>query len=494
MIVHGHFYQPPRENPWTGAIDHQPTAAPFHDWNERVHAESYLPNSEANIVDAAGERTVNNYERMSFDVGPTLFSWLADVHPKTYGRILEADRASARRLGRGNAIAQGFHHAILPLSSDHDLRTEVRWGLADFRHRFGREAEGMWLPETAASDKVLGVLVEEGVDFTILAPWQAARWRPQGGNWIEAGEAGLDTRLPYRWEHPDGSGRSLALFFYDGEIARSIAFEKATSSAEGLIDLFVRRGGGDGTVVTAATDGETYGHHHIFGEIGLAYALFVEAERRGLQTTNYAAFLERFPPRRAVQLPAGEGTSWSCAHGVGRWQEDCGCHTGGEPGWNQAWRAPLRKGLEVLKGAADAAFERAGRELVTDPWAARDDYVSVVIGAATWDHFLRRWGARLLQDGERARARLLFEMQRSALAMFTSCAWFFSDISGIETVQILRYAARTIELLEDLEQWVPTQAFLAELEQAKSNIPAFGTGADIFSAEWARTRSRSARL
>jgi alpha-amylase/alpha-mannosidase (GH57 family) len=482
IIVHGHFYQPPRENPWTGEIDHQPTAAPFHDWNERVHAESYLPNTEATIVGPGGERRVNNYERMSFDVGPTLLAWLEVTHPTTYARLLEADRAAARRLGHGGAIAQAFHHTILPLAQPHDLRTEVRWGLADFRHRFGRPARGLWLPETAANDLVLGTLVDEGVDFTILAPWQAARWRRAGGEWVDVSAEGVDVRRAHRWLHPDGSGRSLALFFYDGDIARAIAFEKATSQAEGLIDLFAGRAAGEGAVVHAATDGETYGHHHTFGEIGLAYALFVEAERRGLEVTNYAAHLERWPPTHEVQLSAGEGTSWSCAHGVGRWREDCGCHTGGEEGWSQAWREPLRRGLDIVKRAADEGFERVGERLLIDPWAARDAYVEVVIGARRWDWFWPRWARGSPGDGDREQARVLFEVQRNALAMFTSCAWFFSDISGIETVQIMRYAARTLELLEALGEPAPTDAFLAELEQAKSNIPAFGTGADIFAA------------
>ena len=481
MIVHGHFYQPPRENPWTGEIDHQPTAAPFHDWNERVHAESYLPNAEAKIGSPRGERTVNNYERMSFDVGPTLLQWLEKARPATYARIVEADRESIGRLGRGNAIAQGFHHAILPLALPHDLRTEIRWGLADFRHRFGRAAEGLWLPETAANDAVLSALVEEGVAFTILAPWQAARWRAEGGNWVDVAHGGFDVRRAYRWVHPDGSGRSMALFFYDGDIAKSIAFEQATSSAEKLVDLFARRAGDNGLVVHAATDGETYGHHHTFGEIGLAYALFVEAERRGLQPTNYGVALQHWQPRHEVKLAGGEGTSWSCAHGVGRWKEDCGCHTGGEEGWNQAWRAPLRRGLEVVKRAADETFERVGRELLTDPWAARDDYVRVVIGATGWAEFSAQW-SRAVNHEERARARKLLELQRTGLEMFTSCAWFFTDISGIETVQILRYAMRAIELLEELGGPDPTDGLIAELEQAKSNVPAFGTGADIFAS------------
>jgi alpha-amylase/alpha-mannosidase (GH57 family) len=485
IVVHGHFYQPPRENPWTQEIDHQPSAAPFHDWNERVHAESYRPNSLANIITPTGERTVSNYERMSFDIGPTLFSWLEKVHPKTYGRILHADRSSRVRLGHGNALAQAFHHTILPLSAPHDVRTEVRWGLADFRYRFGREAEGLWLPETAASRAVLDILVDEGVTFTILAPWQAARVKDSGHQWTDVSRHGIDTRRAYRYRHTDASGRSLALFFYDADIARAIAFERATSSAERLMDLFASRAE-DGAVVHAATDGETYGHHHIFGDIGLAYALYVESARRGIEPINYATHLERRPPEHEVEIVAGEGTSWSCAHGVGRWKGDCGCHTGGEPGWDQKWRAPLRSALEVVKRAADDAFERAGSPLLADPWAARDAYVDVVIGARTHDDLIVEHATGPLDDsGVRSAARLL-ELQRNAMAMFTSCAWFFSDVSGIETVQILRYAARALDLLEEAGRPAPRREFLAELERAKSNRPDAGTAADIFEslARW----------
>jgi alpha-amylase/alpha-mannosidase (GH57 family) len=480
IVVHGHFYQPPRENPWTGAIDAQPSAAPFHDWNERVHAESYRPNSLANIITPGGERTVSNYERMSFDIGPTLFQWLERVHPETYRRILEADRNSVRRLGHGNAMAQAYHHTILPLSPTHDVRTEVRWGLADFEHRYGRAARGMWLPETAANDGVLAVLIEEGVAFTVLAPWQARLWREEGGEWNDVAQRPLDVTRPYRYHHPDGSGRALMLFFYDADIARAIAFERATSSAEHLIGLFASRAPADCGVVHAATDGETYGHHHTFGDIGLAYALFVAAERRGLEATNYAAHLDACPPRHEVRIVPGEGTAWSCAHGVGRWTRDCGCHTGGQEGWNQEWRAPLRAALEVVKAAADDTFERAGRELFADPWAARDDYVRVVIGAEGLEDLLARHAAGPGARRDAGRARALLELQRHAQAMFTSCAWFFSDISGIETVQILRYAARTLELLGALGQPAPEPAFLAALENAKSNEPEAGTGADIF--------------
>lgn len=475
IVVHGHFYQPPRENPWTGEIDEQPSAAPFHDWNERVHDECYGPNVRVEM----NRRMVNNFERISFNIGPTLLGWLEHHRPDTYRRILEADRASEARLGHGNAIAQAYHHSILPLSPIRDVRTEVRWGLEEFRHRFGRPSEGMWLGETAADDDVLGVLIDEGVRFTILAPYQASVWRRPGGEWIDVRDEPLDTRVAYRYEHPDGSGRSLALFFYDAEISRSIAFEHAPSSAERFIDMFARRAAGRGAV-SAATDGETYGHHQKFSDLGLAYALFEEGPARDLEVTNFAAQLAAEPPEAEVRIVEGEGSSWSCFHGVGRWKFDCGCSTGGRPEWNQSWRAPLRVALEIARSAADDAYGRLLRKLVPDPWGTRDRYVRVAIGAGAPEEFVRDEVAGTPSSDDVEHAVRLLEMQRNALSMFTSCGWFFNDLAGIETVQILRYAARTLELLDLVGAPVPIDAFIATLATARSNVPGEGTGADIF--------------
>lgn len=480
ITVHAHFYQPPREDPWTGEVPEQPSAAPAHDWNERVHAESYRPNAFARIPSGDDGRVVNNYERMSFNVGPTLLQWMQATDPETYERIVEADRSSIARLGHGNAIAQAFHHTILPLSPLRDVRTQVRWGVADFEHRFGRFPEAMWLPETAANDDTLEALIEAGLRYTILAPNQAGYIRDEEGTWIPVQEIGLDTTIPYRYQHRDGSGRSLALFFYDGAISRAIAFERAGESGEGFVDLFDERSSDD-RLVHAATDGETYGHHHTFSELGLAYALFVEAEARGLEVTNYATFLDDHPAETEVRLIPGEGTSWSCAHGVGRWKEDCGCSTGGEEGWNQAWRGPLRRALEMVRDAADEVFERLGSGLFADPWAARDAYVEVVIGKTEMDAFLSTIAAGPLGGEEARRAQELLELQRNSMSMFTSCGWFFNDIGGIETVQVLAYAARTLDLLESLGQPGPRDAFLALLARAQSNDPAIGTGAEVFS-------------
>ena len=480
ITVHAHFYQPPREDPWTGEIPKQPSASPAHDWNERVHQESYRPNAFARIPSEDGEEVVNNYEKLSFNVGPTLLGWMEKADPETYDRIIEADRVSLERLGHGNAIAQAYHHTILPLSPLRDVRTQVRWGLADFKHRFARDPEAMWLPETAANGDTLEVLIEEGLRYTILAPNQAGYIKDDDGLWIPVQESGLDTTIPYRYMHRDGSGRSLALFFYDGAISRSIAFERAGASGEGFMDLFEPKTSDDG-LVHAATDGETYGHHHTFSELGLAYALFTEAPTRGIEVTNYATFLDEHPASLEVRLIPGEGTSWSCAHGVGRWKENCGCSTGGESGWTQEWRGPLRTALEIMRDSADEVYGRMGAGLFADPWAARDAYVDVVIGRSDLGAFLSANAAGPLGDEEARRAHDLLELQRNSMSMFTSCGWFFNDIGGIETIQVLAYAARTLDLLESLGQPGPRDAFVALLESANSNDADLGTGADVFS-------------
>lgn len=460
LVIHGHFYQPPRENPWTGEVEREPSAAPYHDWNERIHAECYGPNTAA---------PVNNYTNISFNFGPTLLSWLASHHADTYQKILAADKLSAaKRGGHGNAIAQAYGHAILPLCNERDRLTQILWGLADFRFRFGREPESLWLPETAANDDVLSLLIDQKLRYVILAPDQA--------------KGKVDTFKPHLFRHIDGSGRSLGVFFYNGPLARAIAFEKALASSRGLVDKFIAASRG-GDLVNVATDGETYGHHFKFGDLCLAHALEFEAKEAGFWITNYGEYLDRHPPESVVEIdngPLGEGSSWSCAHGVSRWARDCGCHTGGEPRWNQSWRAPLRAALNFLRDDTAIKFESMGSQLLHDPWAARNDYVNVVLDANVQDQFLQRHAVRALNGVEESRVEQLLEMQRSALLMFTSCGWFFSDLAGIETIQVMRYAARVIDLQEQLGLTPPRKKFLELMAEAKSNQPEKGNGADIF--------------
>jgi len=488
LIIHGHFYQPPRENPWTGLVDAEPSAAAFHDWNERIHSECYGANGFARVADPTtrAELIVNNYANMSFNFGPTLLSWLKQNHLETYSRILAADRESAgKRNGHGNAIAQAYGHAILPLCNERDRCTQIRWGLADFLHRFEREPEALWLPETACNDEVMGALINEGLRFVILAPHQAARVRKIGETeWRDADEQKIDTSVTYRYSHRDGSSRSIAVFFYDGPTSRAIAFGNLLRSSRDLVDrlAIVQKGAGD--LVNVATDGETYGHHFKFGDICLAHTLEVEAPARGFRITNYGEYLEEHPPAFEVEInngTDGDGTSWSCPHGVDRWVRDCGCHAGGEAGWNQRWRTPLRQALDFLRDENAATFEATRGPLFLDPWQARDDSIELILDPhQSREQFLQDHAVRWLSaDGQR-RALTFLELQRMLLLMYASCGWFFNDISGIETIQILKYAGRTMDLMDQLGLPSLRNRFLKILSEAKSNKPEMGNGADIY--------------
>jgi alpha-amylase/alpha-mannosidase (GH57 family) len=502
LVVHGHFYQPPRENPWTGTIEPQPGARPFDNWNERIHSECYRPNAFARVLDTRGrvERIVNNYEHISFNFGPTLAAWLERFHPTTYARIIAADRTSAlARSGHGNAIAQSFHHSILPLCNERDRRTEIRWGVADFRRRFGRSPESLWLPETACDDETLCALIDEGLAFVILSPFQAARVRALGAQvWESVVDGLVDTTISYRYFHRDASGRSIAVFFYDGQLAKSVAFDGFLASSHLLVERFERAAAtGRGSLVHLATDGETYGHHFKYGDRCLAYALEVEAPERGLRVTNYGEFLAEHEPAWEIEIKhdaAGEGTAWSCAHGLGRWLRDCSCHASAPEGWHQRWRDPLRRALNFLRDEASQVFEDRGGELIRDVWRARDDYVEVLLGSRDRANFLREQSARVLGDDEQVRTLTLLEMQRAALMMFTSCGWFFNDISGIESVQILRYAARVLDLIEEVGVEPPRAQFLELLAEAESNKHAEGNGADIFRTQVETARVTPARV
>ncbi|MCU1374829.1 MAG: hypothetical protein JWO68_2115, partial [Actinomycetia bacterium] len=436
-------------------------------WNERIAAESYRPNGWARIVDDRGRvvAIVDNYAHLSFNVGPTLAAWLAIHDPDVLARMVEGDRDG------GGAIAQAYNHLILPLASERDVRTQVRWGLADFAHRFGRPSRGIWLPETAVNDDVLRVLAEEGVGFTILAPNQALAVRSPGEPWHDVSDGSIDGRRAYRWVDPAAPDRHVDLVFYDGGISHDLAFGLGSMTAEGFVGR-VAHAAPDGGLVAVATDGETFGHHHHFAERTLAYALPVTAPKEGVHVTNVTRFLKDNPPTWEARV---RESAWSCAHGVGRWKEDCGCSTGADPGADQQWRAPLRAALDLLRDAGVEVFERRGASVLRDPWAARDAYVDVVLGARTVDGF-----AAEHVTGDLVEALTLLEQQRHALLMYTSCAWFFWDLAGLETIQCLRYAARAIDLLAELGEAPPTAAFLDLLAEARSNQPAEGTGLDVW--------------
>jgi hypothetical protein len=488
VCVHGHFYQPPRENPWLEAVELQDSAYPYHDWNQRISVECYAANAAARILDREGriERIVSTYERLSFNFGPTLLAWLERHDHATYQAILAADEASRRRFsGHGSALAQGYNHIILPLASRADKVTQVRWGIADFVHRFRRQPEGMWLPETAVDLETLEVLAEAGLRFTVLAPHQAARVRRAGTrDWHDVAGARIDPTMPYTVVLP--SGRRIAVFFYDGPISRAIAFERLLERGEDLVNRL--RGGfhddrGRVELVHIATDGETYGHHHRFGEMALAYALDVLERDGGVQLTNYGEFLERFPPDQEAEIV--ERTAWSCAHGVERWRADCGCNTGGHPGWNQAWRGPLRAAFDWLRDELAGPWTARAGQLLSDPLAARDDYITVVLdrSPAAASTFLSRHATRPLDPAERVTVLKLLEVQRHLMLMYTSCGWFFDDVSGIETVQVISYAARAVQLAAELFGDDLEARFLARLETVTGNRREAPTARAIWESE-----------
>ncbi len=499
LTIHGHFYQPPRENPWTETIECQPSAAPDHDWNERITRECYFPNAHARILDASRRivEIVNNYKLINFNFGPTLLSWLEEHAPVTYAKILEADRASVAHFGgHGSAIAQCYNHIIMPLAAERDQLTQIRWGIADFRHRFKREPESIWLPETAINQKTLDLLTTfPSLKYLILSPHQAQRFRPltsETAEWngVEHGE--IDTRRPYRCFARDARGnkcrdRFLDIFFYHGDLARGISFEHLLRNASQMSARIDSAFGNElkTALVSIATDGETYGHHDRFGELGLAYLLNVEAEARDIEPINYSAFLAGNPPEFEVELkpgPNGEGTAWSCAHGVGRWYRNCGCSTGGEEGWQQEWRTPLRSALDNLRDRLNTITEEQGHGLFTDVWRARDAYIDVILDRrpATIEAFFAEHAARELSRAEQTTALKLMEIQRQAQLMYTSCGWFFTELSGLETVQILKYAARAIELAEDLTTDELETTFVADLRKARSNIKDYQNGEWIY--------------
>ena len=494
VCIHGHFYQPPRENPWLDAVEVQDSAAPYHDWNERVTAECYEPNAFARILDGEGRiaRIVSNYTRISFNFGPTLLSWLQGAAPRVHEAIVRADADSQRRFaGHGSAMAQAYNHMIMPLASRRDQRTQVIWGVRDFTLRFGRPPEGMWLPETAVDVPTLEALAEQGIRFTVLAPHQAAAVRPrQNGQtdapWQDVRGGRIDPRLPYEAVLP--SGRRIALFFYDGPIARAVAFERLLNRGEDLAGRLlgaVRPNPPEllpdaPQLVHIATDGETYGHHHAFGEMALAYALSYLEQRADVRLTNYGEFLALHPPQHEVQI--AENTAWSCAHGVERWRADCGCNSGGQPGWHQRWRGPLRQALDELRDRAAPLFEEHAAKLLRDPWAARDAYIDVINDRSdeSRERFLAAHAHRALAASEQVTVWKLMELQRHALLMYTSCAWFFDDISGPEATQNLHYAARVLQLGREVLGVDLEPQFLEQLAQAPSNQRDVGDGRHLF--------------
>ncbi len=487
LTIHGHFYQPPRENPWLEAIELQDSALPFHDWNERINKECYNPNSVSKIVDSRNRilDVVNNYEYMSYNFGPTLLSWMEQFAPLTYERIIKADIESiAEHNGHGNAIAQVYNHIIMPLANEHDKETQIKWGIRDFEYRFGRKPEGMWLAETAVDDDTLRILEANGIKFTILSPYQADKFKKKGDKeWTDVSWGNIDPARSYKYNIKSAPGKSIDLFFYDGAISRSVAFDELLKDGNKFIKR-LKEGVSDcrdfPQIVNIATDGESYGHHTKFGDMALAYVLKVKAKDEGFKITNYAEYLEKY--RSDCEVEIKQASSWSCFHGVGRWKEDCGCSTGGHPGWNQKWRKPLREALDYLRDELVIIFEQEGPKYFDNVWEVRNKYIDVILDRNEMNvkKFQQDNFKPDLSDEQKVHAMELLEIQRQAMLMYTSCGWFFSEISGIETVQIMKYAARAMQLATKFSNKDLETHFLEILSEAKSNIPEHGTGKDIF--------------
>jgi alpha-amylase/alpha-mannosidase (GH57 family) len=485
ICIHGHFYQPPRENPWLEGIEVQDSAAPYHDWNERVTAECYAPNATARILNGGTriQEITNNYSKISFNFGPTLLAWLKDKMPEIHEAIVAADRLSRERFsGHGSAVAQVYNHMILPLANARDKYTQVWWGIRDFEARFGRKPEGMWLSETAVDRETLDTLAQLGIKFTILSPFQASRVRELGKrNWRDVNGGQIDPTRPYLVRLAEG--RTLTVFFYDGPVSQAVAFEKLLLSgerfAERLTSAFDDRRKWD-QLVHIATDGESYGHHHKHGEMALAYALRQIESRNLAHLTNYGEYLEKHPPTHEVQIH--EKSAWSCSHGVGRWMKDCGCNSGGHRGWNQGWRTPLRNSLDWLRDEVAPRFEAEAAKYLREPWTARNDYISVVLDRSPENRarFFADHASRQLSEVEQVATLKLLELQRHAMLMYTSCGWFFDEISGLESVQVVQYAARVLQLAREVFNQDSEPGFLERLEAAKSNLPEHQDGRRIY--------------
>ena len=485
ICIHGHFYQPPRENPSLEAVEVQDSAYPYHDWNERVTAECYGPNGASRILDSDGRisNIVNNYSRISFNFGPTLLAWLQKSAPDVYSSILQGDLLSQQRFsGHGSALAQPYNHIILPLANPRDKLTQITWGIRDFHHRFHRPPEGIWLPETAVDLETLDILADSGILFTILAQHQARRFRRIGSSsWRDVSGGRIDPTRAYSLPLP--SGRSISLFFYDGPISRAVAFEGLLNQGENLASRLASAFSNSRSwpqLVHIATDGESYGHHHHHGDMALAYALQYIDSHHLARLTNYGEFLEKYPPTHEVEI--FENSSWSCAHGIERWRSNCGCNSGGYPLWNQEWRGPLREAFDWLRDTIASHFQVAAARLLKDPWLARNDYISVVLDRSPdqVERFLQHHAVRNLDEADKTRVLKLLELQRHAMLMYTSCGWFFDDLSGIETVQTLRCAGRALQLAQDLFGQSLEAPFLERLELAKSNIPEHRDGRHIY--------------
>jgi alpha-amylase/alpha-mannosidase (GH57 family) len=481
ICIHGHFYQPPRENAWLEVIEVQDSAHPYHDWNERITAECYGPNTASRILDFKGviKKIINNYSKISFNFGATLLSWMEVYDPESYEAILQADRESIAYFnGHGSAIAQVYNHMIMPLANKRDKETQIIWGIRDFAHRFNRQPEGMWLAETAVDIESLELLVKHNIKFTILAPRQARAFRLIGEEeWTLTEATPIDSRRPYNFLLP--SGKSIVLFFYDGEISQGVAFNGLLNDGKKFAERMVQSldNSDEPQLAHIATDGETYGHHHKHGDMALAFCIDYIERNKICSLTNYAHFLSKHPPE--YEALVHENSSWSCAHGVERWRNNCGCNTGGKPNWNQLWRKPLRETLDWLRDELETTYETECSTFLRDPWEARNEYINVILrrNDDTIRKFLKAHCTKAVEPNNVLR---LMEVQRNAMLMYTSCGWFFDEVSGIETTQIMQYACRAMQLVSQINDHNLEMEFKRRLEEVPSNVPGLQNAAYVY--------------
>ncbi len=490
FCIHGHFYQPPRENPWTGEIEKQDSAKPYHDWNERIFHECYKPNVHAQIIDDIGNvvREVNNYRMLNFNFGPTLLEWIKLKHPETYAEIIDADRQSVRlHNGHGNAIAMAYNHLIMPLANERDKITQVKWGLRDFEYHFGRKSESIWLPETACNWDTVEVLIREEIKYIILDVSQAERIKKIGTDeWIDVSNGSIDPKMPYRCFSRSDSEKYIDIFFYDGPVSKSVAFDDVLQSSANLLNRILEAVPADSQqepVVSVATDGETFGHHKKHAERTLAYFLTKLAPENNLRIVNYGEYLEHHPPSFEVEIKTGknaEGTSWSCPHGVDRWKDNCGC--GKTRDWHQRWRRPLRDAVNWLRDCLITIYENEGNKYLKDVWQARNQYIDLLLkkDKETAFNFFGQSAKRILTHEEIDTCYRLFEMQKFSMFMFTSCGWFFSEISGLEAVQVMQYASRAMDLAEAITGQSLEAEFKKKLFLAESNLKKYRNGRVVY--------------
>jgi len=493
ICMHGHFYQPPRENPWLEAVELQDAAYPHHDWNEKITHECYRQNAASRILgpDRKIIDIVNNYAKISFDFGPTLLHWLQLQAPDVYDKILEADRKSKEVFsGHGCAIAAAYNHIIMPLANTRDKHTQVIWGIRDFQMRFKRQPEGMWLPETAVNTETLEVLAEHGIKFTILAPRQAKAVRKLGASrWQKVDENSLDIKMPYLCNLP--SGRSISLFFYHGPTSADVAYGGLLRNGEafaarlmGAFDEAAPATGAGANLVHIATDGESFGHHHRFGDMALAYCLHHIETNKLAKITVYGEFLDKFPPTHEVEI--WENSSWSCTHGVERWKGNCGCSVEQSRSGQQQWRAPLRRGLDWIRDKMAETYQMRMSQYCSDPWYVRNQYITVINDRPPQnvDGFIRNAvpASAGMDFGDKVIFLKLLEMQRDAMLMYTSCGWFFDDIWGIETLQVMQYAARAMQLHEEVANINLLTEFKDILKEAPANLKGLSNGSEVYKA------------